>query len=164
MSILLKKTKKFINFIISRIDKKERVQFLLLAAISIGVNVLGIIFPLLQKKIIDLISLKTFDKSIILLFFIVGLMVSIMAILEALILNGLFMTIKNKIEIELLKSVTRKDNKIIKAKGPGAFMVSIFGDSEQIGMLLNTNYFSILSVCIATLIALIISARWSVTF
>ncbi len=137
---------------------------MLLAAISIGVNVLGIIFPLLQKKIIDLISLKTFDKSIILLFFIVGLVVSIMAILEALILNGLFMTVKNKIEIELLKSVTRKDNKIIKAKGPGAFMVSIFGDSEQIGMLLNTNYFSILSVCITTLIALIISARWSVTF
>ena len=155
---------RLIKFIKARTEKTEHLHLTLTALFAVILNLLVVIIPILQKKIIDSMSMKIFDPYMVIFFLVAGIAISITTILEALVLNSLFMKFKNSIEVELLESVTRKDNKIIKARGPGAFMVSIFGDSEQIAMLLNTNYFSVLAVCLAGIVTLVISTMWTWVF
>jgi ABC-type multidrug transport system fused ATPase/permease subunit len=155
---------RLIKFIKDRTEKNEHLHLTLTALFAVILNLLAVIIPVLQKKIIDSMSMKIFDPYMVIFFLVAGIAISITTILEALVLNSLFMKFKNSIEVELLESVTRKDNKIIKARGPGAFMVSIFGDSEQIAMLLNTNYFSVLAVCLAGIVTLVISTMWTWVF
>ncbi|MBI5649410.1 MAG: ABC transporter ATP-binding protein [Chloroflexi bacterium] len=152
---------RLIKFIKDRTEKNEHLHLTLTALFAVILNLLAVIIPVLQKKIIDSMSIKVFDQYTVIFFLVAGIAISITTILEALVLNSLFIKFKNSIQMELLESVTRKDNKIIKARGPGAFMVSIFGDSEQIAMLLNTNYFSVLAVCLAGIVTLVISTMWT---
>ncbi len=161
---MLKLGRLFLNFIFSRTDKSSKQQFVFLAFITIFSSLLVILVPLFQKNIIDsIISLKL-DKYLLLIFLTSGIMFSLVSVIEALLLNSLFMKIKNKIEFELLSSVSRNENSLIKQRGPGAYMVSIFGSSEQIANLLNSNYFSLFTVCISAIITLIISFQWSWVF
>lgn len=158
------KIKSFINFYSKRITKLDKKKVVLVFVISLLVNVSSVLLPLLQKNIIDSINLKSPDIILLIIFFIISLFIALMAISESLFLNSLFMSAKNKIQVELLQSVTRTENNILKQRGPGGFMVSILGNSEQLAMLLNTNYFSLVFVTIAAIATLIISLRWSYVF
>ncbi|WP_024469840.1 ATP-binding cassette domain-containing protein [Treponema pedis] len=154
----------FFQFTIKRLNKKTVTLFLITALTAIAANAIAVIFPLIQKKIIDGISLSFIDKKDIILLLFIAFAGSFISIITAVILKNLFMSFKNTIEMELLKSVTRKQSKIINAKGSGAFMVSIFGDSEQIASLIEINYFSVFILCISNIIILVISCKWSYIF
>lgn len=154
----------FFQFTIKRLNKKTVTLFLITALTAIAANSVAVVFPLIQKKIIDGISLSFIDKKDIILLLFIAFAGSFISIITAVILKNLFMSFKNTIEMELLKSVTRKQSKIINAKGSGAFMVSIFGDSEQIASLIEINYFSVFILCISNIIILVISCKWSYIF
>lgn len=154
----------FFRFVTKRFNKKSRVYFSFIAMAAILSNLFMLVIPLLQKRIIDSIKFSNFDKKSIFLLLTVSLIGGIILIIESLVLNNLFMSLKNTIEMELLKSVVRKKNKIIEQKGAGAYMVSIFGDSEQIASLIGINYFSIFILCISTISILVISTKWSWVF
>ncbi|WP_027633740.1 ATP-binding cassette domain-containing protein [Clostridium hydrogeniformans] len=155
---------KFFNFVFKRFNKTSFILFFSVFLTALISNFLMLIIPLLQKNIIDSITVSIFDGKSIMLLFITGLLGAFVMIGDALILNSLFIYLKNKIQMELLESVVRKKNKIIEEKGAGAYMVSMFGDSEQIASLIDTNYFSIIILCIANIAILIISTKWSWIF
>jgi len=134
------------------------------AITALLVSALSIITPLIQKTILDSITIKNLDNKSLLQLLVVGIAGALVSVSNALLLNTLSMRVKGKIEKSLLGSVTRKRNKIIEEKGPGGFMVSIFGDSEQLASLVGTNYFSIIISCISNIIILFISLKWSWTF
>ncbi|OQY08705.1 MAG: hypothetical protein B6I29_04970 [Marinitoga sp. 4572_148] len=132
--------------------------------VSLIANTLAIILPLFQKNIIDAIVKSNLENGLIFIFLISGLTISIIYIIESLLLEKLFRNLKGRIQYELLTSITRQNNKIIDQRGPGAYMTGLFGNSEQISMLLKKNYFSMIIGIIVSLFALIISAKWTLTF
>ena len=160
----MSKLGRIFSFTLKRLDKGSRRQFILTAVFALFLNLLAVFIPFIQKNLIDSISLRRLDFGLLAVFLLAGLSVSIIAVLEALSLNNIVMSTKQQITFELLESVMRKDNKLLNSRGPGAYMVSIFGNSEQMALLLKKNYFSIFAVCIASLATLIISLKWTWTF
>ncbi len=154
----------FIKFFIKRLDKNGRRQIVLTAIFAISLNLFAVIIPILQKRLIDSMSVQKLDIRLVLVFLISGLSISVLSVLEVLSLNDLFINLKQKLTFELLESVMRRNNKLLEARGPGAYMVSIFGNSEQIAMLANKNYFSVFAVSLASIITIIISLKWTWIF
>jgi len=72
--------------------------------------------------------------------------------------------IKRKLQMELLTAVLKEKIDIIEQKGPGAYMVSVFGDSEQIAAIVENNIFDLLMQMVASSIIVIMSLRWSSFF
>lgn len=154
----------FFRFMKKQFDEKSWRVLFCTAITALLVSALSIITPLIQKAILDSITIKNLDNKSLLQLLVVGIAGALVSVSNALLLNTLSMRVKGKIEKSLLGSVTRKKNKIIEEKGPGGFMVSIFGDSEQLASLIGTNYFSIIISCISNIIILFISLKWSWTF
>ncbi|APT75543.1 hypothetical protein LN42_03400 [Marinitoga sp. 1137] len=160
----MKKIKNIINFIYSRLGNKIKRNVFLIIIVSLIANILAIILPLFQKNIIDAIVKSNLENGLIFIFLISGLTISLIYIIESLLLEKLFRNLKGRVQYELLTSITRQNNKIIDQRGPGAYMTGLFGNSEQISMLLKKNYFSMIIGIIVSLFALIISAKWTLTF
>lgn len=154
----------FVNFISKRLNKEHFLKLIIVGFITIINSIITLFIPLIQKSIMDYIKLSIFDTRSIILLALVGIAGSICFVFEELMLNSVVKFFNRVMQCELLSSVLRKRNKIIEAKGPGAYMVNVFSDSNQISSLLSTNYFSIIINCITTLIILIISLRWSFIF
>ncbi len=105
---------------------------------------MSVVLPLLQKQVIDSIMIQIFDGKSIALLFLLTMASIIISVLEVLFLNKLNISMQQSLQKGLLESSIRGHNRIIDERGPGAYMVNIFGDSEQISSLLNINYFSII--------------------
>ncbi len=108
--------------------------------------------------------IQIFDGKSIALLFLLTMASIIISVLEVLFLNKLNISMQQSLQKGLLESSIRGHNRIIDERGPGANMVNIFGDSEQISSLLNINYFSTVFLVIFNIIVLIITARWSYIF
>lgn len=161
---MFKKIVNFFCFILQHLEYKLKIAFFSTGIIALISNYLVLVLPLLQKRMIDLITVSVFDIKIVVLLLLVGLFGVIISISEIIILNNLDISLQTSLQKDLLESAIRNNNKIIQARGAGAYMVNVFGDSEQIGSLLNTNYFSIVLLCIVSVITLIITAQWTWVF
>lgn len=146
---------KFIDF---RNNKSEYIKIIV---VTILINVLMIIIPLFQKNLIDMIANASLSNNKLLILFILGILLIIFTLLESYLLVKSQLRIQKKISMKLLKSLGIIDSFVIKTRGSGAFMNSVFGDSEQISIMLgSTNYFMGIAYIITSIIIMIITSRW----
>lgn len=138
---MLSNLKQFIFFMKGNLDNKNRKHIIFLIFIALISNILVVTIPLIQKNIIDDILQKEMYKSSIFIFLLLSVLLSGLTFIEVFLLNSLKISLQKNITMNMLLSILKKDNKIIKTRGSGAFMSSVFGDSEQFSMLLETNYF-----------------------
>ncbi|MDR0832265.1 MAG: ABC transporter ATP-binding protein/permease [Bacillales bacterium] len=160
----MKKLINFLKFTQKRFSKKTKLRFLFIFLLTILINVIAILLPLIQKKIIDglYINEANYESLFIYLFF--GVLAAIVSIFEAIILNKVFFSFRRDLSIELLSSLTVKDNSIVETRGSGAFMVSVFGDTGRVSNIVATNYFAILLNIITAIVTIFISLLWTYYF
>jgi ABC-type multidrug transport system fused ATPase/permease subunit len=141
-----------------------KLQFTLVFLVTCLSSVIIILIPLLQKEIIANVLKGNLNTTNIFQFGSLAIIFTILVIFESVSLHKLYIDLKNSLEYELLAGVTKDKNTIIDKKGPGAYMVSIFGNSDQIGDLLTINYFSAITSFITSVVILIIAGRWFFIF
>ena len=152
----------FLNFIDL---SKNKFEYLKMILVTLGINVLMVLMPLLQKEIIDKISMNLLPSNKLGLLFIFGLILILFSFLESFLLVKAQLRIQKNISMSLLDSLSKKENFVIKTRGSGAFMNSVFGDSEQISMMAGSmNYFMGIAYMVTTLIILGITGRWMAYF
>ena len=80
-------------------------------------------------------------------------------------LNRIKILVQKSISLDLLDSLTIEESPIISARGPSAFLSSLFGDAEQIStrLLADNMFFGIISI-ISSIVILFISYRWMKIF
>lgn len=145
---------KFIDF---RNNKSEYIKIIV---VTILINVLMIIIPLFQKNLIDMIGNASLSNNKLLILFILGILLILFTLLESYLLIKSQLRIQKKISMKLLKSLGIIDSFVIKTRGSGAFMNSVFGDSEQISIMLgSTNYFMGIAYIFTSIIIMIITSR-----
>lgn len=161
---MLDNLKKFIFFVGKRLEGKDKRKIAILGFIALLTNILIILIPLMQKHIIDDIFQKQMYKSSIFTFLGLSILLSGITLIEIFLLNSLRISLQKNITMDMLISIVKKENKILKTRGSGAFMSSIFGDSEQFSMLLETNYFFSIVVLFGAIITIIITLSWTWSF
>ncbi|GFN36665.1 hypothetical protein TXYLGN1_24520 [Tepidimicrobium xylanilyticum] len=161
---MLDNLKKFVFFMGKRLEDKDKIKIAILAFIALLTNILIVLIPLMQKHIIDDIIQKQMYKSSIFTFLGLSILLSITTLIEIFLLNSLKISIQKNITMDMLTSIVKKENKIVQTRGSGAFMSSIFGDSEQFSMLLETNYFFSIGILISAIITIIITLSWTWSF
>lgn len=154
----------FYRFALSRLSGKVKCFFWMTMLTAAAANAAAVLTPILQRKLIAAITAGEMDTRKILAVCLVSLLGIAAAVAEALCINALQLSLKRKVQWELLGNALRCRNPIIGSKGPGAYMVSVFGDGEQVSALIETNVFSILFQCIGALAVIFITARWSPLF
>ncbi len=155
---------KFYKFAWKRFNRKAKLYFLLNFLTSFVNNCSMVLIPILQKKMIELMTNSQLEISYICIYFLCGLAGVLAVIAESVLLSHLERTLQRTLQEELIESALKNKNKIIEAKGPGAYMVSVFGDSEHIANLLETNIVNLFFQCVSTIIILFITAQWSMAF
>ena len=133
----------FYKFALPRMNRKAKIIFWSMFPIALVSSIVSILIPVVQKNLILGITNGKLDREEIIKICLISFIGIIVNVLEALGLNKLMICLKRKIQQELLNSGIRNDNPIIRDKGAGAYMVSIFGDSEQISGLIQNNVFYI---------------------
>lgn len=154
----------FYKFFLKRMEKRDIWQFILTFFTALVNNVAIVFTPVIQKRLLNDISIANMKGSDIVLLCLTSLMEILAIILEGIILNRLFIRLQRSLQRELLENAVRNDSTIIKAKGPGAYMVSVFGDSEHIAGLITTNIFGVLLQCVMAMVILFISLQWDYLF
>lgn len=154
----------FYKFALARMNCKAKIIFWSMFPIALISSIVSIVIPVIQKNMILGITNGKLDREEILKICLISVIGIIVNVLEALGLNKLMICLKRKIQQELLTSAIRNDNPIIRDKGAGAYMVSIFGDSEQISGLIQNNVFYIFFQVVAAIIVLFITLNWSTLF
>lgn len=152
----------YIRFAKKRVNVNTHFYSMFILALVGGAAVFAI--PILQKQLIDSIHLQKIGFGELMQFFVVSLLLVATGIVQALLLNRIFMKLKSSMQREMIHSLSVAENPMIKKKGAGAFMSSIFGDSEQIASLINDNYFSGAIGIIVAIAMLIYSLKWTITF
>ncbi len=141
---------------------KKRIVFLFLTALLS--NILIIFIPLIQKNIINIIIERKLYPNSLVLFFVLSLILSLITLLEIFLIINIQISIQKNLSFMMLNSITRKNNLVMDTRGSGAFMSSLFGDSEQMSMLFGSNYFFGVGNLISTMVILVIASHWSWIF
>mgnify|MGYP001397550673 CR=1 FL=1 len=151
-----------INFLGIRKRKFAYFALFILALVS---NLLLISAPLIQKSLVNNLLSGTILKSDILKFLLVSLSVVIISFIQIYMLNRIKILVQKSISLDLLDSLTIEESPIISARGPSAFLSSLFGDDEQISTRLfaDNMFFGIISI-ISAIVILFISYRWMKIF
>ena len=153
----------FYKFIYKRLGKKRTYLIIILILIVVS-NLISVFLPVLQKKAIDNITVGILDKGIIAKMILISLGTIAISIISTIVIDFITSRLKRTLQEELIDSVILSDNEILKKRGAGAYLVSIFGDTEQIANLVSINIFEVIIKSIATISILIISIKWSLLF
>ncbi|MBU1144030.1 MAG: ABC transporter ATP-binding protein/permease [Firmicutes bacterium] len=159
---MTKKLLQFFTFVKSKLNHKTRLSLIVISLISLILSVISFALPLLQKNLID--NILTLNNVYILYYFILAVLFVALTVIISIISNSYFMNTKRILEDELLSSISKKDSSILKSRGSGAFMVSMFGDTEQLATIMSINYFNTIFISLAAIATLIISLKWTMTF
>lgn len=153
----------FYKFIYKYLGNKRKYLFYLLG-LSIISNLLMILIPILQKKLLSGVIIKDINNKILIMFIAVIAISILISFLIETIIQIAVSKLKRILQEELINSVLLTNNPIIQQKGAGAYLVSIFGDTEQIANLLKINIFDMFFQTITAIIIIIISYQWSLLF
>lgn len=152
----------FYKFIFKKLGKKNTYLFIILFLTVIN-NIFLILLPILQKNIIDNLYRENINYRNLVLIIFISLVTILISFISSLSINSIIIYFKRILQEELL-SASLYNNEIIEKKGPGAYLVSIFGDSEQMANLLSINIFEVLFQTVSVAIILIITLKWSPLF
>lgn len=150
------------RFLYTKDNKRGYFNLLILALVT---NILLVLSPIVQKKLIQSISEGSFLKEEILSFLIIGFSLILVSFLEIYVLNKAKIIVQKNISLDLLESLSIKESSVIQTRGSGAFMSSVFGDAEQIStQLLGKNlFFGVINI-VTCLVILFITYRWMKIF
>lgn len=141
--------------------KSNKAEYIKIIIATILINVLMITIPLFQKSLIDRIADASLSNDKLLILFILGILLIVFTLIESYLLIKSQLRIQKKTSMKLLKSLGIVDSFVIKTRGSGAFMNSVFGDSEQISMMIgSTNYFMGIAYIITSIVIMLITSRW----
>lgn len=145
--------------------KNKKFTYLILFLLALASNALLVSAPLIQKSLVNNLLSGTILKSDILKFLLVSLSVVIISFIQIYMLNRIKILVQKSISLDLLDSLTIEESPIISARGPSAFLSSLFGDAEQISTRLfaDNMFFGIISI-ISSIVILFISYRWMKIF
>ncbi len=96
--------------------------------------------------------------SFIVLLLVSGAVLSICFVLEKIIIDKIVIDMQRVFQEKLIVSTLYKENSIVASRGAGAYIMTVFGDTERLTDLLKHNYFSFLSICVLAVVAVIIRA------
>ena len=154
--------KSIVSYLKTYGDKKLYIKLFLSGIIT---SLLLIFLPLIQKRIIDYIMAGDLSTSDLSMFLILSIMMILITFVESYLLISFQLNIQKKFSIKLLNSVSRTESFVIKTRGSGAFLNSVFGDAEQISMMLaSSNYFIGLFNLVTMLVILVITSKWMIYF
>ncbi|KSV60005.1 ATP-binding cassette domain-containing protein [Acetivibrio ethanolgignens] len=154
----------FYKFVFARIERKYKVFFVFLTLLLFVLPVTQILVPIIQKKTIDVVmNGDTFENEIILICIVsfIGIAIELLAVC---IQNSILFYLERKLQFEMIISALLQKNKIIKERGAGAYMVSLFGDTEHIARIIYNNSFATAIQVMATIFMLFYSLKWSTFF
>src|SRR5699024_6760134 len=145
--------------------KKKKFTYLMLFLLALASNALLVLSPLIQKSLVNNLLSGIILKSDILKFLLVSFSVIIISFIQIYMLNRIKILVQKSISLDLLDSLTIEESPIISARGPSAFLSSLFGDAEQIStrLLADNMFFGIISI-ISSIVILFISYRWMKIF
>jgi len=161
---MLKAAFGFITFSIKRFETADKVVFFSVAITAFFLLVSALILPILQRDIIEGVQVGDTQRTAIIMMIIISFIGIFCIIYETLVLNKLNLNLRNRLQREMIGSAIRNNSKIITSRGSGAFISSVFGDSEQISQLLSTNYFTVFLVFIQGVLIIFITLTWTWIF
>ena len=145
--------------------RKRKLAYFALFILALVSNLLLISAPLIQKSLVNNLLSGSILKTDIFKFLLVSFSIVIISFIQIYMLNRIKILVQKSISLDLLDSLTIEESPIISARGPSAFLSSIFGDSEQIStrLLADNMFFGIISI-ISSIVILFISYRWMKIF
>ncbi|WP_311491962.1 ABC transporter ATP-binding protein [uncultured Anaerococcus sp.] len=145
--------------------RKKRLAYFGLFILALVSNLLLISAPLIQKSLVNNLLSGSILKTDIFKFLLVSFSIVIISFIQIYMLNRIKILVQKSISLDLLDSLTIEESTIISARGPSAFLSSIFGDAEQIStrLLADNMFFGIISI-ISSIVILFISYRWMKIF
>lgn len=145
--------------------RKKRLAYFGLFILALVSNLLLISAPLIQKSLVNNLLSGSILKTDIFKFLLVSFSIVIISFIQIYMLNRIKILVQKSISLDLLDSLTIEESPIISARGPSAFLSSIFGDAEQIStrLLADNMFFGIISI-ISSIVILFISYRWMKIF
>lgn len=145
--------------------RKKKFAYFVLFILALVSNLLLISAPLIQKSLVNNLLAGSILKTDIFKFLLVSFSIVIISFIQIYMLNRIKILVQKSISLDLLDSLTIEESPIISARGPSAFLSSLFGDSEQISTRLfaDNMFFGIISI-ISSIVILFISYRWMKIF
>ncbi len=154
----------FYKFLFHRINKNYKVLFVFETLFLLFLNITQILIPIIQKHTIDnMLTSKSFSNELLLMGIVSALGI-LLSFFNIFIRCSLIYHFERRLQLEMIVSSYLKKNKIIDSKGPGAYLVSIFGDTEHVAQILCTNIFETVAQIIASGFILVYSLQWSASF
>lgn len=152
----------YLRFVKKRVEVKSHFYWMFFLSLIGGAAVF--LIPILQKGLIDSIFIQDQNYMGLIGFFFISMLLVGTGILQALLLNKIFLKLKSSLQREMIHSLSVAESPVVKKRGAGAFMSSVFGDSEQIASLINENYFSGAIGIVVALAMLLYSLKWTILF
>ncbi len=145
--------------------RKRKLAYFALFILALVSNLLLISAPLIQKSLVNNLLSGSILKTDIFKFLLVSFSIVIISFIQIYMLNRIKILVQKSISLDLLDSLTIEESPIISARGPSAFLSSLFGDAEQIStrLLADNMFFGIISI-ISSIVILFISYRWMKIF
>lgn len=154
----------FYKFALRRLNRKNKALWISTCLTAIVCNIAVFVTPIIQRELLNSISEGNISYSKILLLCLVSGISIIAIIYESISKRNMSLKIQRSLQSELLENAIRSNNKNINARGPGAYMVSVFGDSEHIADLITLNIWDVVFQIVTAIAIIIITARWSMLF
>lgn len=145
--------------------RKRKLSYFALFILALVSNLLLISAPLIQKSLVNNLLSGSILRTDIVEFLLVSFSIVIISFIQIYLLNRIKILVQKSISLDLLDSLTIEESPIIKARGPSAFLSSLFGDAEQIStrLLADNMFFGIISI-VSSIIILFISYNWMKIF
>lgn len=161
---MIKSILAYIRFAAARFTKPLKLLFYTTAFTALMANAASVLLPLLQREALSGVEMSQLNYRAMLLMLLLSLISIACTVFESLALNRLDIRLQNRMQRELLESASRNGSARMDARGAGAYMVSVFGDTEQIASLINTNYFTVALLCVSSVIVIVVATGWSWIF
>lgn len=144
---------------------KNKFMYFVLFVLALISNFLLISAPLIQKSLVNNLLSGSILRTDIVEFLLVSFSIVIISFVQIYLLNRIKILVQKTISLNLLDSLTIEESPLISARGPSAFLSSLFGDAEQISTrLLSDNIFFGLISIVSSIIILFISYNWMKIF
>lgn len=154
----------FYKFALRRLNRKNKALWISTCLTAIVCNITIFVTPIIQRELLNSISNGDISYSKILLLCLVSGISIIAIIYESISNRNMSLEIQRSLQSELLENAIRSNNKDINARGPGAYMVGVFGDSEHIANLITLNIWDVAFQIVTVIAIIVMTTRWSMLF
>jgi|LSQX01.2.fsa_nt_gb ABC-type multidrug transport system fused ATPase/permease subunit len=155
----LKSFYKFLTQIVSKSDKNKLItNFIILFLLSL----LTVILPLIQRELLSSIEVRQELNQWIIVLLLTGVIYCILRYILEIRKEKINRRLERDLQSRLIINGIEKTNKLIENRGAGSYLMSVYGDVEQLtGIISNQEIESAFLSLLQLLAILIISLLWS---